>query len=88
MVGYLQGSHEEVSATTGSRSLGGRKRRLGSHGDRGSWVVYDLWGRACKAGCSSIQRQKGLLGKVFSCMLEYRTTTRGPLFIQSLLDVG
>ena len=32
----------------------------------------------------SIRHRRDLLGKVFSCMLEYWITPRGPLFIQSL----
>jgi|SRR5215210_1640922 len=47
-------SREEVSAT-GSRSLGRRRRRSGSHEDRGSWGVRTLWGQACEARCSSIR---------------------------------
>ncbi|CAA9467810.1 MAG: hypothetical protein AVDCRST_MAG58-3700 [uncultured Rubrobacteraceae bacterium] len=29
---------------TGNHSLGGRRRRLGSHEDRGSWAVHDPFG--------------------------------------------
>src|SRR5215207_525681 len=72
-----------VVVARNSRSSRRRRWRRESHAGCGSSAAHVLWGRAHAARCTSIQHQRDLLGKVFSCMVEYRTTTQGPLFIQS-----
>jgi hypothetical protein len=66
----IEESAAEAGATTGSHSLGRKRRRLGSHGDCRSSVVRVPWGRAGEVRCDSIRHRKDRLGKVFSCMLE------------------
>ena len=62
-MGHLKGSHAAVGAT-GSRSLGGRRRRSGSREESGSWVVHVPSGRAGEALCRTGDefRQKYELG--------------------------